>query len=427
MRRSERFNKAIADPQQHGLNGPIKVTSVSASDPKRRYPLRETIRKAWAEAGVEQHVPPCSGRLAGLSEVLENWDDGIRQPSNSAYGLAGVNIRTETAVQRVLFQFSPDQIPRAIGVVLADGRQIKAGKEIVLAAGALRSPQLLQLSGVGPATMLARHSIPLVHDAPEVGANLFDHFALFQIFRLKNPQRGLALGHPALAGPEFEKGLPVDWVVNEALPTPLLQRALADDGDLADAEGLGQTGRTHVETLILYHPLAGSVPVDGTLISTSVMLTLPTSRGMVGLASSSAADAPLIEPNYLSTSVDLAALVHGVRRLLQCLTCTTAGQGVVETEVVLGSGTKPLTAHSTYEEIEDRIRAVGSPHFHSAGTCALGSVLDAELRVKGVQGLRVVDSSIFPAPIGGHPQATLYGIAEQAAAMIVGQEDEFHI
>jgi hypothetical protein len=91
LKRSERFAKAEADPEQYGLNGTLKVTSISASDPKRRYPLREPIQKAWPELGVE-HVPSSTGKLEGLSEFLENWDNGIRQPSYLAYGLAQVDV-----------------------------------------------------------------------------------------------------------------------------------------------------------------------------------------------------------------------------------------------------------------------------------------------------------------------------------------------
>jgi choline dehydrogenase-like flavoprotein len=426
MKRSERFSKAEADPQQHGLNGPMKVTSISASDLKRKYPLREVLQNAWAELGIER-VPPSAGKLAGLSEFLENWDNGIRQPSHLAYGLAGVDIRTETPVYRVLFESPAGQLPRATGILLADGRQIKARKEVILSAGTLRSPQLLQLSGVGPAELLTSHSIPIIHDAPDVGANLFDHFALFQIFQLRNPERGLVIGHHALSDPAFFKGLPVDWIVNEALPVPLLQGALAEDGETLDSQELGKPGRTHVETMILYHPIVPGIPVNGTYIATSVMLTLPTSRGRVGLKSASINDAPLIEPNYFATSMDRAALVHGVRRLLECLSSTSAGRDVIETEVAPAPGINPLTVESSKDEIENRIRAVGIPHIHAAGTCAIGSVLDTELRVKGIQGLRVVDASVFPAPVGGHPQATLYGIAERAAAMIAGEKDEFHV
>jgi choline dehydrogenase-like flavoprotein len=327
----------------------------------------------------------------------------------------------------VLFEHLPGQVPRAIGVLLADGRQVKARKEILLATGTLRSPQLLQLSAIGPASLLTSHSIPLIHDSPDVGANLFDHFALFQVFKLRGPERGLALGHTNLVDPAFIKGMPVDWSVNEALPTPLLQQALAADGDRLDIQALGNNGRPHVETMVIYHPLAPGVPVDGSYVGTSVILTIPTSRGTVALASFSPDDKPLIEPNYFATSMDRAVLVHGARRLLQCLTGTTAGQDFVEAEVAPIPGMNPLTLESSTEEIENRIRAVGSPHFHPAGTCALGSVLDTELRVKGVHGLRVADASVFPAPVGGHPQATLYALAERAAAMIAGEKDEFRI
>lgn len=296
-----------------------------------------------------------------------------------------------------------------------------------MATGALKSPQLLQLSGIGPASLLASHSIPLVHDAPSVRANLFDHFAFFQVFKLRGPERGLSLGHPNLTDPAFMKGIPLDWRVNEALPTTLLHQALAADGDSLDSQDLGKNGRPHVETMVLYHPFVPGIPVDGSFVGTSVMLTLPTSRGTVRLASSSSDDQPLIRPNYFATAMDRAVLVHGVRRLLQCLTGTAAGKDFVEGEVAPVPGMEPLTLESSIEEIEDRIRAVGSPHFHPAGTCALGSVLDPELRVKGVRGIRVADASVFPAPVGGHPQATLYALAERAAAMIAGEKDEFYI
>lgn len=421
MKRSEQFSKAFADPEQNGLDGPMKITGVEASDPKRQYPLRGPIQKAWMELGLET-VPPCTGKLAGLSEFLETWVDGIRRPAHLAYDLKnarGVQVRTGAMVHRILFESLRNQLPRAVGVMLASGERIIANKEVLLAAGAFRSPQLLQLSGVGSTELLSRHSIPVIHDAPDVGKNLFDHFALYQVFRLKHPERGLALGHPALTDAAFFKGFPTDWNANEALPSAILQEALVQDGDRLDEGDL--VGRTHVETIILYHPLAPGIPVDGTYIGTSVMLTLPTSRGKVELASSSPEDKPLIDPNYFATAVDRSALVYGARRLLECLLGTSSGQDVVESEVAPGPRMTPLDQHSTTTEIEERIRSVGLPHFHPAGTCALGSVLDAELRVKGVQGLRVVDASVFPAPLAGHPQASLYCLAERAAAFIAGE------
>lgn len=419
MKKSERFDKATADPEQNGLEGPIQVTSITASDPKRRYPLREPIQKAWAEVGVHT-VPPCNGKLAGLSEFLETWVDGARRPAQLAYNIKGtaVEVRTETTVHRVLFESLPNQLPRATGVLLANGQRISARKEVILAAGAFRSPQLLQLSGVGPAELLARHSIPVVYDAPDVGKNLFDHFAFFQVFHLKPSDKGLALGHADLYDPAFMKGFPTDWVANEALPAPLLQEALRKDG--GDVLGVGDKERTHIESIVLYHPLAPGVPFDGTFIGTSIMLTIPTSRGQVTLASSSPDTAPLIETNFFTTAVDKAALIYGARQLMKVLLDTSSGSAYVEAEVAPAPGMEPLRLDSTDDEIEKRIRTVGFPHFHPGGTCAIGTVLDAELRVKGVQGLRVADASVFPASVGGHPQATLYCIAERAAAFIAG-------
>lgn len=106
--------------------------------------------------------------------------------------------------------------------MLADVRQIKVRNEILLATGALKSPHLLQLSGIGPASLLASPSIPLIHDSPSVETNYFDHFALFQVFKLRGLERGLSLGHLNLADLTFMKGMLVDCIVNEALPTTLL-------------------------------------------------------------------------------------------------------------------------------------------------------------------------------------------------------------
>ncbi|CAD6456580.1 523bad2d-82f2-447d-83ee-838763d562f7 [Sclerotinia trifoliorum] len=375
FKRSESVHDAAANPDQYGSHGPMKVTSISASDPKRRYPLREPILKAWAEIGVEK-IPTNTSKLDGLSEFLENFDDGIRQPSH--FGLRPTWY----------------QNPRATTVVLADGRHIKARKEIIISAGAVGSPQLLQLPEVGPASALNHHSIPVVFDLPAVGQNLFEHFASFQIIKLRNPVCGLSLGNPSLSDPAFFKGMPVDWGVNEALPAEMLQKALADDGDLSDVERLGEIGRNHVETMILYNPLAPDVTVYGSFVGTSVMLPLPKSRGSLELASASPNGPPVIAGNCFSTATDCAVIVYGARRLLQCLTGTEIGKEFVETEVGPGQGLEPLTVEISDKDIEDRVRIVGNPHFYIAGTCAIGKVLDTNLRVKGIQGLRVVDASI---------------------------------
>ncbi|KAL2862676.1 GMC family oxidoreductase [Aspergillus lucknowensis] len=421
FRRSESFFDRNADPEQHGFGGPVHVTSVSASDPKRRFPLREPIKDAWLEIGEQFNPDGCSGSSAGVSEFLESWRDGQRQAAYDAYSLDGVRRVTEAVVHKAEF-IEKDGEKVASGVLLADGRRFKAGKEIILAAGALRTPQVLMLSGIGPSRTLSKYGIPTVVDNPEVGRNLTDHFALYQLYKLRNPERGLALGSPLLSDPAFTKGLPTDWAVNQAVPAEILEPAIRKDEanlHIATAESLLIPGRPLVETLVLYIP-AGvpNIPVDGSMIMTSVMLLSSTSRGIVSIASHSPTDAPVVDSNYFDTEVDKATLIHGSRRTMQALLETAALKDYVEGEVI-SPGISTLSAQSSDEEFEARIRVTGLAHHHPAGTAGMGTVVDADLRVKGVQALRVADASILPVGIGGHPQATLYAVAEQAVEMIL--------
>ncbi|KAI1206797.1 GMC oxidoreductase [Annulohypoxylon truncatum] len=417
FKRSERFFDANADKEGHGFEGPLKVTPVSASHGARKYPLRNPIEQGWKELGVEKNPDPFVGGLAGLSEYYESWVDGKRRPAQLAYPLGGVTVKTSCPALQILFE-KGGALPRATGVKLANGETITAKKEIVLSAGSLQTPRLLLRSGVGDPSTLSTHGVPLVQPLPGVGQQYFDHFALFQWFKLKDPSRGLAVGHPNLSDPAFVAGMPADWNNNEGPPRHVLEKALDEDGVTgAEREALLQPGRVFVEILVVYHPLAPAFPLDGSIVCTSTMLTLPSSRGRVSLAQDVDSATPLIEPNYFTTALDRVCLIHGVRRVLKLMLGTEAMKGYVESEAVF-PGLTALTPESSDSEIEDRIRAVGVAHFHAAGSCPMGTVVDGDLKVKGVQGLRICDASIFPAPVGGHPMASLYGVAEQAADII---------
>ncbi|KAL8636697.1 MAG: hypothetical protein Q9228_005938 [Teloschistes exilis] len=401
-----------SDLSPRGIEGPMRITSANSSSEKRRYPLGEPLCKAWSELGVERTAYGCTGRNEGLSEWLENWHNGQRQAAHHAYSLDGVEILTNTPVigfviaQEYMSLIKADGPPRVMGVSLESGQAVQVKREVILCAGAVGSPTILLGS-------------PGLQDLSGAGANMIDHFALFQLFKLKPSDKGLALGHTDLNDPAFFLGMPSDYVVYVGLPRDLLTKALDEDRITGvERDALLEPGRCFLEMLVLYHPLSAPVPADGSYISSSVMLTLPSSRGRISIPKDRLDTHPVIEPNYFSSALDRLALVYGVRRMLQLMLDTKAFHPYIEAEVP-PPGFEALHPGSSDAEIEARIRGAGVAHYHTVGTCALGSVVDANLRVKGIDGVRVCDASILPSSVGGHPQATLYGIAEKAAEMVL--------
>ena len=421
FKKSECVSDTSINLEHRGSKGPIRVTSVSASDPKRIYGLRNPLRSAWKELGV-QDVSKDSD-IAGISECLENFDNGRRQPAHQAYSLDGVHVVTNALTHRVLFEKDSNNESHASGVLLADGRQFKVRKEVIVCAGTMRTPQILMLSGIGPSDVLSSHAIQPVVFSNHVGKNLFDHLALYQLWKLRKPEKGLAQGTPLWNDGAYAKGLPWDWIVNETTPSQILGPALAidqKDGKVTASQvaALLDKERCHVETIVIYSTLGAPVPLDGSIIATSVMLLIPSSRGEVSISSTDPTTQPEISPNYYDTVSDRLALIHGCRRLTQTLLDTEAGKSVIESEAP-PPGMKSLTSQSSDHEFDQRIRDTGMAHYHAAGTAAMGKVVDTKLRVYGVRGLRVADASVLPVPLGGHPQASLYALAEQAADLIL--------
>jgi choline dehydrogenase-like flavoprotein len=380
-----------------------------SSDPERNYPLRRPVEAAWRQLGA-MPAETQTGSITGLMEMSESSKDGARQRSCAVYPLDEVSVLTNTVVHRIIMAGNV-----ASGVLLDDGREITVREELIICAGAYRTPQLLMLSGIGPSDTLHKHEIPIVHPSPGVGQNLHDHFAIYLAFRLRDASQGLALGSAAWTNPSLFKGLPYDWVVSASLPPDVIARSGSD---------LDKENRNLFEVLTVYVPPGiPGIPIDGTHIATSTMLLLPTSRGTVSLRSADSNDAPEVRPNYLATNLDRQTLLYATRRTLKAMLATDSLKTLIESEAPPSAeglaGLEPLTPEASDEVLLDRIERTGMQHHHSGGTAAMGTVVDAEGKVMGVERLRIADGSIVPMPLGGHPQATLYAVAEQLAHIIL--------
>ena len=419
--RSEHHHDPDADPKVHGFDGPIHTVS------GRQYPLRDAVYDAFHAAGFQDNQDANSGNPLGLAKCTENWHKAARQPAGTAYPLEGVETITSTIVRKINLKDDPATgNVLATGIELLSGRQIHARKEVIVSCGAHRTPQLLMLSGIGPQAELAKYGIPQLVNSPSVGHNLFDHLALGIAWKLKPSvqEQGAALGHPRWKDrPSNAEGMPMEWIAHSSVPPSALLPALQADGEIISAPKQPMLKeRVHTMMLIAYGPMAmgpnRAIPIDGSHISTISLLYQPTSRGSITLPSANPEDAPIIDPAYYSTQSDKVTLRAATRTILRVME-TAAMQKVIQSQSP-PDGYPPLTSHSIDSEIDARVAGFGTTIHHPAGTCAMGSVVDGQLRVKGVKGLRIVDASVFPAPVSGALQASVYATAELASDLILG-------
>lgn len=409
-----------------GTEGLIKTSSTSQSHQDRKYPLRDLVRSGWESEGIHHNPNPQNGDPLGITELVENWHEGKRQFAHKIFNLDGVDILTEALAARILLSETGTENQRASGVQLLDGQTFHARKEVIASCGAYNTPKLLLLSGIGSREQLEQHGINQVVDAPEIGRNFHDHPAVALIWKLKQESLGLPMSAIG-SNPAFGLGLPADWIVFSGVDKKLISDALVSDGiDVSSPEGeyLLDEKNCFTETLNVYAP-AGAVhagmdiPFDGLHISTPVLGMLPTSRGSITLSSNDPTAPPQIDANYYATEVDKTMMRAGIRRALQVFQKSTALKDVIEIEVA-PEGYPVLTAESSDNEIDARVRRVANTFFHPAGSCAMGKAVDTELRVYGVDGLRVVDASVLPTPIAAHYQYCIYTIADRATDFIAG-------
>jgi choline dehydrogenase-like flavoprotein len=415
FKKSETHHDPNASPDVHGFEGPVSTFSGL-----RKYPLRANVLEAIKQSGLE-HIPDGNcGNPLGVAPFTENAKNKLRQPAGLAYDLSKAHVFTNSTVARV--DIDPES-KIATGITLDNGKSFKASKEVIVCAGSVKTPQILMLSGIGPKEHLESLKISTIADLP-VGQNLHDHISGSLFWKLRNPEKGLAMGSPHFNDPSYFTGMPFDWIATISLPDEVLSPAAAADGTSLKAL-YGAGPRAHVEILTPYAPIASSgtlyhLPFDGTHISTPVIILLPTSRGSITLASTNVDDDPIIDPNYLGSEMDRVIMREGIRAAIRIME-TPEALTFVEHETP-PEGYPRLTSSCTDDEIDARLAYVAASFFQNAGSASMGTVLETNCMVKGVGSLRVCDASILPFPLASHYQAAMYAIGEAAADMILGND-----
>ena len=398
----------------HGAGGPVHVSDVSASV----HPLCHNFLDACSAVGIERTADFNGAQSAGAGLWQVTIKDGVRVSASSAYlhpvmRRRNLEVRLRAQALRVLFAGT-----RATGVEYLHGgerRQAQA-REVLLAAGSINSPQLLELSGIGDGRLLQQYQITVIADCAAVGSQLQDHIACSYFYRSRVPTLNNQLA------PWYGK-------VKAALRYALGRRgALAMSVNQAGAF-LRSRPELEVPNLHIYfNPASYSTtttgpsrrlmqpdPFAGFLMSFNTCR--PTSRGSVHIASPDPLAAPAIRPNSLSTAEDVQDVFDGARILRRIASAAPLAQ-VIESE------REPGAAVTADRDVLADFRQRAGSVFHASGTCAMGAdvrtaVLDARLRVRGVTGLRVVDASAFPNVTSGNTNAPTLALAEKGADLIL--------
>lgn len=397
-----------------GSGGPLHVADVS----RQVHPLCEVYLEAGEELGLQRNGDFNGTEQEGVGLYQITTRGGTRMSAARAYlwparRRKGLRIETNALACRILFEGT-----RAVGVEYRqDGRQhrVQAGREVILSAGAINSPQLLQLSGIGPADRLRPLGIAPRLDNPAVGRNLQDHLGVDYLYRSRRPTLNNQL-HPwwgkLWAGAKYlllRRG-PLCLSVNQGggfvrtrpdLERPNMQLYFSPVSYIKAPPGK--------------RPLMSPDPYPGLLLGISPCR--PSSRGQLRVRSRDPAVAPKIEPNYLSTNHDIEEMLEGVRFLRQ-LAATPSFAAILEEEL------QPGASVTGEEALVEDIRQRGSTVFHPVGTCAMGpdpdsAVVDSRLRVHGLQGLRVIDAAIFPTLTSGNTNAPAIMVGEKGADLVL--------
>jgi len=400
FKRSE--DQARGGDRLHGAGGPLAV-----SDQSEPHELCDAFIEAAAQAGHPKNPDFNGERQEGAGYFQLTTRQARRCSTAVAYlrpvlGRANLKVLTGALTTKVRVESG-----RAAGVdYVLDGqsRHASAAAEVILCGGAINTPQLLQLSGIGPAGLLGQHGIPVVLDQPDVGEHMQDHLQARMVLKCTRPitvnddmqslwrQAGMGLRYllhkkgPLTVSAGYAGGF---WRTRPELKRPDVQ--------------------THFLTFSLdrmgekLHPFSG--------FTASICHLRPTSRGFVRIRSADPREAPAIQYNYLATEEDRRTMVDGMRLLRRILAQPALAPYIAEEHT-------PGAHVQSDEDWLAYIRATGSTIYHPSCTAMIGKVLDHRLRVRGLQGLRVVDASVMPAVVSGNTNAAVIAIAEKAADLL---------
>ncbi|CAI7627960.1 unnamed protein product [Penicillium palitans] len=446
-----------------GCDGPVPV-----SLPDVYGPFNKAWNETFAQLGWETEADPLDGHKLGAftSPLSVNAETGRRGYAAAYYSpevAARPNLRllAETMVERILFtQQDGDVIATGVQVKTKDSSyEIKAKKEVILCAGSLNSPQLLELSGIGRADLLQAHGIPVIIDNPAVGENLQDHAITSINFEVADDQvSGDILRDPNVVQALIKlyeethggplAGMPLSMAYlplmdgTGAAPKEQIEALLSKYLDNENTPSNLQAQYSHIRKMLLQsddpsshylflpaqlHMNPGKTALADVLvkslpenyIAVMVLHNHPFSRGSVHISSGNSEDKPTYDPNLLSHPLDLeimARQLQFVGRIAETAPFSTllkAGKRMPENTADL----------SDLDHVKDVVKDRLYTCFHPAGSCAMlpreiGGVVDSELKVYGTRNLRVVDASIFPLEPSGNIQATVYAVAERAADLI---------
>jgi choline dehydrogenase-like flavoprotein len=382
----------------HGVGGPLPV-----SDQRSGNLITPAFVKAAAEAGLEanEDFNGESQDGAGMYQVTQRG--GMRASAAVAYlhpasERENLTVMPYMRVDRIIFEGN-----RAVGVEasqLGTIRQLRAEREVILCGGAYNSPQLLMLSGVGPAEHLALREVEPLLDQPAVGENLSDHAASFAVWTTPEPESLLNALDPA-ALEQFT-----------ATQTGPFASNLAEAGAFARVEPDAPAPDTQFHVAPVQIVDEGMADPQGHGVWVSPCLLTPRSRGSVRLASKDPTAKPIVRNDFFSAEEDMPRMVAAVRLMEEiCAQAAMRAYCAERFTAPAGEAEDDLRAH---------VAATAFPIYHPVGTCAIGTVVDEKLRVQGLEGVRVVDASAMPTVPRGNTNAPVIAIAERAADLIKG-------